>query len=192
MKWITESETGQHIPSDDDFSLTSAGAIFALVGYDTFLFPTDIPPYMNLDERLRNLCQQGKRAQAVMLAGAACRNEPVEAIAIDDTLVHIDTPRFHGIHRLTTDRRNDLDVRSYGEYTYKSDTVELSFSTATVHPQAYDRILDDLASRNGADPQTDDDTRPFPEETNPPASEAAPTAPARSRTSPIGFLKGLF
>lgn len=173
-------------------SRTSAETIFALLGYDTVLCSTYIPSYMNIDERLRDLCQQDKRTQAVVLAQAACKNEPVEGITIDDTLVHIDTPRFQGVHQLTTDRRGELDVRSHGEYTYKSDAVELSFSTAAVHPHAYDRVLKELAVRDGADPQADDDAHHLPEDPDPSASEAAVNTPPRPSPSPVGFLKGLF
>lgn len=86
------------------------------------------------------------------------RGEPLHVRErVDVRLSHVDRvgvlprkvlcPRPGGLH---------FYVCHDGEYTYKSDAVELSFSTATVHPQAYDQILDDLDVQNSADPQAAD------------------------------------
>lgn len=146
---------------------------------------------MNLDERLCDLCQQGMRTQAESLAKAALTNEPVEAVEIDDPHVHVDTPHFRGVHQLKTDRQGDLDVRSRGEYTYMSDAVELSFSTATMHERAHARAQDTLAAQSEPDSQAADDDHPHPEDSASPTPDAVATAPDRQTTSPVGFLKGL-
>lgn len=152
---------------------------------------------MNLDERLGDLCQQGQRTHAESLAKAALTNEPVKEVVIDDAQVHVETPRFRGVHQLTTDRTGDVDVRSQGEYTYTNGAVELSFSTATMNQRAYDRAQDALAVRNGTNPQaTDadpplDDNHPFPEDSSLADPDTIVTSPDRPVTSPVAFLKGL-
>lgn len=148
---------------------------------------------MNLDERLRDLCQRGMRTQAESLAKAALKNEPVEAVVIDEPYVQVDTPRFRSVHQLTTDRQGELTIRSRGEYTYKSDTVELSFSTATMNERTYVRAQDALAAQSETDSQTAHDDHPLPGEGDSvsPTPDAATIAPDRPKTSPVGFLKGL-
>lgn len=146
---------------------------------------------MNLDERLRDLCQQGMRTHAESLATAALKNEPVEAVTVDDSRVHVDTSHFRGVHQLKPDRQGNLDVYSQGEYAYKSDAVELSFSTVTMNERAHDRAQEALAARNDPDSQTTDDGHPRPEDSPSPTPDAATTAPDSPTTSPIGFLKRL-
>lgn len=146
---------------------------------------------MNLDERLHSLCQQGKQKQAKSLAQAAFTNEPIEEVVLDGSQVHVDMPRFHGVHRLTTDREGAADIRSQGEYTYKSDTVKLSFSTATMNQQAYDQAQAQLGGREETDREPTDDTQTPLSDSGPSEPETAATATDRTTTSPLEFLKGL-
>lgn len=151
---------------------------------------------MNLEERLRDLCERSKRAQAESLAKAALANESVDAVTIDDTDVHVETPRFRGVHRLQTDHEGVVDVHTAGEYTFKSDLVKLSFSTISIPPQADDLVQESLDTLNDADPNDtdiradDEPARPAdfgPVELNAAVNTADPPAPLRVR-----FLKGLF
>ena len=145
---------------------------------------------MNLEERLRNHCDRRERAQAESLAKAVLKNEPIWEVGINETHVHVDTPRFRGVHRLRTDRQGTVDVHLEGDYTYKSDSVELSFSTATMNQRAYDRAQAHLAVRNSADPQAVDDGQ-TPSDESSPFEPDATTAAERRSVSPVRFLKGL-
>lgn len=151
---------------------------------------------MNLEERLHDLCESGKRAQAKSLAQAALANEAVEAVVLDDDLVRIETPNFRGVHRLQTDSRGVVGVRPAGEYTFESDLVSLSFSTTAVTPRAYDRVQETVArlSDDAPDASTDDhqhDGEPVPATGSDPADSGqnSPDPPDRFRA---GLLKGLF
>lgn len=146
---------------------------------------------MDLDERLCNLCQQGERSQAESLAKAVLKNEPVQEVVVDETHVHVDTPRFHGVHRLTTDRQGSVAVHVRGEYMYKSDTVKLSFSTATMNQQAHARTQAQLDIRNNAESQTAEDGQAPTDDPSPSEPDIAANTAERQATSPIGFLKGL-
>lgn len=146
---------------------------------------------MDLDERLLDLCDQGKRAQAQELAKAALKNEPVEAVVIADPHAQVDTPRFRGVHQLTTDYEDEIEVCPQGKYTYKSDAVELSFSTVTMNEQISGRVEEALTEQSDTDPQAANDDQSIPG--NSASSDPAATATALDRptTSPVDFLKGL-
>lgn len=146
---------------------------------------------MNLDERLRDLCKQGKRTQAESLARAVLTNEPVQEVVIDHPHIYVDTPRFRGSHRLQTDPQGAADIHSRGEYAYKSDSVELSFSTATMSQRAFDRVQESLAVRNGTEPHDYNDEQTLPKDPAPAEPDAAANAAERPTTSPVGFLRGL-
>lgn len=153
-----------------------------------------IYPVMNLEERLVDLCESDKRAQARSLAQAALANEPVEAVVSDDDVVRIETPNFRGVHRLRTDRGGAVDVVTAGEYTFESDLVSLSFSTTGVTPRAYDRVQEVVARLNDEDPSaSSDDDEPVSAGESTPVDvdpdQGSPDPPARFRA---GLLKGLF
>ncbi|WP_338727387.1 hypothetical protein [Haladaptatus sp. DJG-WS-42] len=94
---------------------------------------------MNFDERFGDLFERGEREQARELAKAVLRNEPVNSIEVTDTVVHVQTPSFYGTHQVTTDRDGVIDIQRQGTYRYKSEAIDLSFTTKTMTDAAYDQ-----------------------------------------------------
>lgn len=154
---------------------------------------------MNLEERLRDLCEAGERNQAKSLALGALANERVQSVALDDDVVRLATPNFRGVHRLRTDGRGRVDVHPAGEYTFESDDVDLSFSTTGMTPGASDLVQERVADLNEerSRASTDDGEEPDGGSVPPAESVRAETdadgavvdPPARFRP---GILDGLF
>ena len=105
---------------------------------------------MGLEERLGELCADGKRTQAQMLAQGAIQKDPILNVTVEDGTLVIETARFVGTHRL----REPSTVRSVqaeglvhpGTYRWKGDEFTLSFSMNNPPPnakeQAREAILD--------------------------------------------------
>lgn len=171
-------------PDADDASrkelLTTVSGTVICVG--------DISGVMTLEGRLRDLCDQGNRPQATSLAKAALANERIDAVVLDHDTVHIETPRFRGVHQLRPDEQGRVHVQTAGEYTFLSDLVALTVSTIAVPPRAADRLRDVLADLNDDAQPDDGSVRPgATAPVSPTADVDTPDPPARS---PVDILKG--
>ncbi|WP_336360924.1 hypothetical protein [Haladaptatus sp. ZSTT2] len=102
---------------------------------------------MNFAERFGDLFERGEREQARELAKAVLRNEPVNSVEVTDTAVHVETPSFHGTHQVTTTNGGAAEIQRQGTYRYKSEAIDLSFTTKTMTDEAYEQASARLAEQ---------------------------------------------
>jgi len=96
---------------------------------------------MNLASRLQDLCDRGKRNDAITLAKATLQNTRDVRVEVDDADVHVYTDRFEGTHGWYVNSFDEVVVEQQGEYTYREDGVELSFSTVTMNDRAHELAM---------------------------------------------------
>lgn len=109
---------------------------------------------MNFDERFADLFKRGERDQAKELAKAILRNEPVNSVEVTDSAVNVQTPSFHGTHQVTTDSYGAVEIQRQGTYRYKSDAIDLSFTTKTMTDEAYDKAHTRLMEQSDRESNT--------------------------------------
>lgn len=146
--------------------------------------PADPDPgdVRTLEGRLRQMCLRGDRADAVTLAKAYLHGTDDVTVAVDESVVTVETGQFRGTHEWYRTSTGRFVVSQQGEYIYDPEGVDLSFSTATMNDVAHDRAVAELEARlddrdaearpNGGDHSTStDDDR----------SEPAKEQPERNR-----------
>ncbi|MFC6734059.1 MULTISPECIES: hypothetical protein [unclassified Haladaptatus] len=112
---------------------------------------------MNFDERFGQLLTHGDRDQAQTLAKAILRNEPVVAVKVTDSEVHVETPSFRGTHAVSVDNFGKVTIHQQGAYRYKSERIDLSFKTLTMNEKAYEQAqahLTEEDEESTAEPET--------------------------------------
>lgn len=94
---------------------------------------------MEFVARLKELCAEGDRRDAVALAKANLGSAREVEVTIDGSTVRVETEHFRGTHRWHRDARGEVVIEGTGEYTCTDADVDLSFSTASMNETARDR-----------------------------------------------------
>ncbi|WP_338728524.1 hypothetical protein [Haladaptatus sp. DJG-WS-42] len=102
---------------------------------------------MTFDERLQELYQQGNHEQARTLAKAVLRNESNTRVEISSEIVRVETPHFRGTHRIAVNQSGVMGVEHHGTYQYKSQEIDLAFTTRTMNQAAYDQATGHLTEQ---------------------------------------------
>lgn len=95
---------------------------------------------ISLQTRLKELCVEGNESLAIQLARGVLNNTEDVHVDISSDTILIETKHFRGVHNYEMSPDQTAIIDHKGQYNCTLDEIDLSFTTKTLNPTAFQYI----------------------------------------------------